>query len=309
MEKKILILASTSFIGKNIKKYFENKKYTNLYFLSRSDCNFKNIEKLQQHISKIDPEIVINCCGIVGSSVKNNNMENFDILNDNILLNANVLNSCKNLNVKKIIMFSTYRLFGDDIHDNYSENDIQSSNISSNIGYLTSKKILDLQIQLFVKENNINVVCLLLTNIFGENDQYQLNSRIVPSLICKINKSKIENTDIEINVDENTLVNLIYADDVSNIVEQCIDNNSTGNIITFNKNGIITLKKLIGLINKIFNNPNKVIFNNCSEIKQTFTMNPNIDKFEYFFPNFKFTEIECALNSTIVYFMETNKNI
>jgi dTDP-4-dehydrorhamnose reductase len=117
MEKKILILASTSFIGKNIKKKFE-KKYT-IFCIDRKDVDFKNEELLKNAIKEIDPEIVINCCGIVGSSVKNKNIHDYYILNENIILNANILNSCKNLNIKKIIVFSSYRLFGDKIHDNY----------------------------------------------------------------------------------------------------------------------------------------------------------------------------------------------
>jgi dTDP-4-dehydrorhamnose reductase len=42
MEKKILILASTGFIGKNIKLYLENK-YT-IFCLNRKDVDFKNQE-------------------------------------------------------------------------------------------------------------------------------------------------------------------------------------------------------------------------------------------------------------------------
>jgi len=212
MEKKILILASTSFIGKNIKRYLDNN-YT-IFCINRKDVDFKNEELLTIAIKNIDPEIVINCCGIVGSSVKNTNLKDYDILNENIILNANILNSCKDLNIKKIIVFSSYRLFGDNIHENYDENDIQMCNIKYNIGYLTSKKILDAQIKLFMNEYKIDVICLLMTNIFGCYDDFSINGRIVPSMIANIKHHMDNNTDMIVNSNKNNLDNLVFVDDI-----------------------------------------------------------------------------------------------
>ena len=304
MEKKILILASTGFIGKNIKLYLENK-YT-IFCLNRKDVDFKNEELLQLRIKEIDPEIVINCCGLVGSSVKNKNFHDFDILNENIILNSNVLNACKNLNIKKIILFSSYRLFGENIHENYDENDIQKCDIKYNIGYLTSKKILDTQIKLFMREYKIDITCLLMTNIFGCNDDFSINGRIVPSMIANIKQHVDDNSDMIINANKNTLVNLVYVDDISKIVELCmLQENISGSIIVFNTNGIITLEKLTNMIANLFNYQKNIIFtdsniisNNHNNHNHNNIMKPNLGKFNYFFENFRFTALEKALKIT-----------
>jgi GDP-L-fucose synthase len=298
VEKKILILASTSFIGKNIKKYLENK-YT-IFSINRHDVDFKNAELLKLSIEKVEPEIIINCCGIVGSSIKNKNYNDFDILNENIILTNNILNSCKSLNIKKIIMFSSYRLFGDDVHENYNEEDIYKSNIKFNIGYLTSKKILDSQIKLFTKDYNIDIVCLIMTNIFGCYDDFSINSRIVPSMITNIKKHNSEKLDIIINSNKNTLVNLVFVDDISRIIEQCFLNDEIkGNIIVFNNNGTTTLEKLTEKISTLFNFKNKIIFNNNDMIISKNIMQPNLTKFNYFFNDFEFTKIDESIKLTI----------
>jgi len=297
MEKKILILASTGFIGKNIKKYLENK-YT-IFSLNRKDVDFKNQELLELHVREINPEIVINCSGVVGSSVKNKKCHDFDILNENIILNSNILNACKKLNVKKIILFSSYRLFGENIHENYDENDIQKCDIKYNIGYLTSKKILDTQINLFMREYKIDITCLLMTNIFGCNDDFSINGRIVPSIIANIKQHVHNNSDIIINANKNTLVNLVYVDDISKIVELCIlQENISGSILVFNKNGTIMLEKLTNIIASIFNYKKNIIFTDDTCIVNNNIMKPNLGKFNYFFENFRFTELEKALKIT-----------
>ena len=297
MEKKILILASTSFIGKNVKKYLE-KKYT-IFCIDRKDVDFKNQELLKIAIKQVDPEIVINCCGIVGSSVKNENLNDYDILNENIILNTNILNSCKNLNIKKIIVFSSYRLFGDDIHENYDETDIQKTNINYNIGYLTSKKVLDSQIKLFMRDYKIDVVCLLMTNIFGCEDDFSINGRIVPSMIANIKQHMDTNSDMIVNSNKNTLVNLVFVDDISKIVELCIfTENIVGNIIIFNKNNIITLDKLTNKIANLLNYKNKILFKNDTILSESNIMKPNLNTFDNFFNNFEFTELEKGLKIT-----------
>jgi nucleoside-diphosphate-sugar epimerase len=80
----------------------------------------------------------------------------------------NVLNCCKKYNVSKLIHFSTYRAFGNDICEKYNESNFHSCyNISNNKGYLFSKKVLDLQIQLFKQNSSTEIICLILPNIFG----------------------------------------------------------------------------------------------------------------------------------------------
>jgi nucleoside-diphosphate-sugar epimerase len=297
MEKKILILASTSFIGKNIKKYFE-KKYT-VYSIDRKDVDFKNELLLKNAIKEIDPEIVINCCGIVGSSVKNKSLYDYDILNENIILNANILNSCKNLNIKKIIVFSSYRLFGDNIHENYNENDIQTSNFNYNIGYLMSKKVLDTQIKLFMNDYKIDVVCLLLTNIYGCYDDFSMNGRIVPSMLSNIKKNMENEFDTVINSNKNTLVNLIFVDDISKIVEiSILKENIRGNIIVFNKNGIITLDNLTHKIAKILDYKKQILFKEDIQLIESNIMKPDLSKFNDFFNHFEFTDLEKGLEIT-----------
>jgi nucleoside-diphosphate-sugar epimerase len=141
-----------------------------------------NKTNLYQYFEKLKPDIVINCCGIVGSSEMNKYQSDFDILNTNILINTNILECCCKNNVEKLILFSTYRLYGDNVFEKYNELNINNTEIKNNIGYLFAKKVLHTQINL-LENNKTNIICLILPNIFGLYDNFTLNGRIVPSLI------------------------------------------------------------------------------------------------------------------------------
>lgn len=201
MKKKILILGSNGFIGQNIHKLFFNEKLLKKYSIfstSRLELDILQKEKLDSLFEKINPNIIINATGVVGSSVLNSKSNDYEIFTNNIIMQTNILDCCKKFNVEKIIFFSTYRIFGENIHENYNESNIHTSyDIHNNSGYLLSKKILHSQLNLFQKQcPNTKYFCLILPNLYGKFDSFDENGRIVPSLIKKIDLAKQNNTNL-----------------------------------------------------------------------------------------------------------------
>ena len=63
-------------------------------------------QKLDDFFKEIQPDIVINCSGIVGNSVYNSVMNNYDIFSKNISMQINILDCCEKYKVQKIIFLS-----------------------------------------------------------------------------------------------------------------------------------------------------------------------------------------------------------
>lgn len=311
---KILILGSNGFIGKNCKYLLKNSNYT-FYYAERQELDITDKPKLNFIFKKFKPDIVINCCGMIGSSISNKEIEQFSILNNNLILNTNILDCCKTHFVKKLILFNTYRLFSNDIIDNYTEEHLlYNFNIKNdNLGYLLSKQMMDIQVKLLNNcDAKMKIITLILPNIFGNYDTFSINSRIVPAFIVKTNIAKTQDTDIYINANENTQVNIIYINDIVNIINKCIqEDDIDGNIIVFNTKNILTLKELSSYIRDLTNFKNKIIFNNDLEYKKSNLMNPDISKFNHYFKDFIFTELNYSLKETLMnylYLLENNNN-
>lgn len=308
---KILILGSNGFIGKNCKYLLKNSKYI-FYYAERQELDISDKPKLNIIFEKFKPDIVINCCGIIGSSVSNKEIEQFSILNKNLILNTNILECCKTYFVKKLILFNTYRLFSNNIIDNYTEEHLlYNFNITNdNVGYLLSKQLMDIQVKLLNNcDTKMKIITLILPNIFGKYDTFSVNSRIVPAIIVKTSIAKTQDTDICINANENTQVNIIYVNDIVNIINNCIqDDDINGNIIIFNTKNIVTLKELSYCIRDLTNFKNKIIFNNDLEYKKSNLMNPDISKFNNYFKDFVFTNLNYSLKETIINYTENNNS-
>lgn len=308
---KILILGSKGFLGKNTKNYFQNKKLENkekyeCFFLERKDVDFKDKEKLGSFFEKIRPSLVINCSGVVGSSVLNDKINDFDILNDNIILNIHVLELSKKYNVKKIFVFSTYRLFSNDVRENYTEEDINTNfNLTNNIGYLSSKKVLDLQVKLFNNHNlDTKITCFILPNIFGFYDDFKPNSRIIPSLIVKIDHCKKAVKDLYIDCSAENKINLVYVDDVVKCIEESIHTCRGGNILVFNKKGVYSLKEITSVLANIMDYKQSIIFNDLVPTTSTSnSMKPDVSRFRETFDNFEFSDIYESLKLTVDHYI------
>ena len=317
MKKKILIFGGNGFIGQNITNLFTNnesiqQKYC-IFSTTKMQIDVLQKEKLDIFFSEITPHIVINCSGMVGSSLLNSKMNEYEIFTNNINIQSNILDCCKKFHVEKIIFFSTYRIFGENIHENYNESNIHSIyDLYNNSGYLLSKKILHLQLSLFQKHfPTTKYICLLLPNIFGKYDAFEENGRIVPAFIKKIASAMKNKTNLIINSNPNNQVNLIYVDDLFLIIEKCIQEEFNGeNIIVFNRKGVFSLESLAQLLKKEMDFKQEILFTNTNTNTNTNNiMNPDLSKFHHLFPDFKFSELTTTLQETIKYFYKIETGI
>jgi len=297
-----MILGSNGFIGKNLKNHFEklNKLPYEFYYSTRENVDLIKKENIKNYMERIKPDIVINVAGKVGSSVINEEND-FSIFNNNMKIITNLLECCKETNVEKLLLFSTYRLFGDEVRENYDESDIEKGMIKNNLGYLESKRIQNIQMELVKKESPMKIVCFVMTNVFGEEDQFILNGRIVPSLITKIKDAKGRKKDLYIDSCYHNEVNLIYVKDIVKMVEKMIEserdewNKCIGNVLIFNKKGTREIGELAKRLAEKMDYQGIIRFNDNIEVRKTNIMKPNLSKMEALFPDFTFTDIEEAL--------------
>lgn len=305
MYKKILIIGSNGFIGKNLKNHLKDNYGNNNYeycYLTREKVDLKDKVDLKKYMLLNKANIIINVSGLVGSSILNQEKNNNVIFDENVLILMNILECCEEIKTEKLILFSSYRLFGEEVRENYDENDMNDVIIKNNTGYLESKRYQNTQMELFIKRDKIKIICLIMPNIFGEEDQYIMNGRVVPSFITKIINAKRENKNISIESSRKNQLNLIYVKDIVKIVQQTIekeDEKMVGNIMIFNKNGIIEIEELAKKIAQMVDYQGMIQFNEERENKKTNLMTPNLSKMDSLFPDFEFTDIDFALNKTI----------
>jgi GDP-L-fucose synthase len=308
---KILVTGGYGLVGKSFQKIVKNmgNLEDEFFFLSRKDCDLRDTEEVYNIFEKIQPDVVVHLASCVGG-VYENMLNNYNYLLDNTRLNLNIIDACNKYNVKRLInILSTcifpdkgivYPLTSDQLHNGLPHN--------SNIGYAYSKRILHLTSELLTKRSeNFKVINLTPTNLYGCNDNYNLeSSHVIPGLIHKTYNCKNQNTKLKINGSGKAKRQFVYVDDLSRIIYRFIylevlDNNISV-IVSPPQEDEISITELVNKICKYFNYYNFYYDTSCSDgqLKKTASCNELLG----YLPDFKFTSLDAGLQETIEFFVE-----
>ena len=321
---KILVTGAYGLVGKSLQKVvsryvFEGNKictdHTFIY-LSRKDCDLRNNIQTINFYELHKPDIVIHLASKVGGVYDNLN-GNYTFLMDNIKINMNIVEACEKTNVKKLInILSTcifpdknisYPLTSDQLHNGLPHH--------SNIGYAYSKRVLHLASHLLSKRNSIQVINITPTNLYGEYDNYNLqSSHVIPGLIHKTYIAREHETDLTVFGSGKAMRQFLYVDDLSRIILQFVNLNLPSNqneisvIASPPESHEISIRGVIEKIISMFDFSGNLIYD-MSYSDGQFKKTTNNDELKEYLPDFTFTPLETGLRNTIDYFIENYINL
>lgn len=185
----IIIFGASSFLGRNLRKAFLNID-VDVYAVFRSGSNIKEVElNSNEHhilfdgeiesldslkILKQDRTIVINCCGVTGLPDEVKNLSS--ILESNMGMTSKILQFMSECSFKKLVITESYWQFDEFGCD------------SANSLYAEAKIMQSQLAKYFSKKYGMNVVGLVLYDVYGESDH---RSKLL-NYLCKsisLNKS------------------------------------------------------------------------------------------------------------------------
>jgi GDP-L-fucose synthase len=309
----ILITGSNGLVGKSLQSLLKDKS-NNYIFLTSKDCDLRNLEDLNKIFKIYQPNIVIHLASKVAGLYGNIN-NNYIFLMDNIKINLNILECCEKYKIKRLInILSTCIFPNDNIKYPLTSNQILNGKPhDSNSGYAYSKRFLYIGSELLSNYSNIEIINLIPTNLYGKNDNYNLeNSHVIPGLIHKIYLSKMNNTELIIKGSGLAKRQFLYVDDLSKIILELLfkklESKFYSLVVSPPIDNEITIKDLITILSKKFKVINKIKYDmqySDGQLVKTSDCNELLS----LLPDFKFTLLETGLEQTINYFIENYNEV
>jgi GDP-L-fucose synthase len=188
--------------------------------LSSKDCDLTDASQLQLNPNG-EYDTVIHCAARVGG-VKANTDYVADFFDDNVRMNMNVLNECKEKGLKLVSVLSTC-IYPDEEYVKYPLTEEQlhlGPPHTSNFGYAYAKRMLEVQSRAYRQQFGCNFISTIPNNLYGPNDNYDLNSgHVIPSLIRKFYEAKIFGYDrVDVWGSGKPLREFTYARDAAEII-------------------------------------------------------------------------------------------
>ena len=220
-KSRIFIAGHKGMVGSSILRHFKKKGYKNLFFKSRSSLDLLDQRKTYNYLKIIKPDFVIIAAAKVGGILANKERK-AEFIYENIMIQTNLIHASYLTKVKKLIFLGSSC-----IYPKYSKQPIKESYLmtgkleETNQNYSIAKIAGYQMCDAYNKQYNTNYICLMPTNLYGPNDNYNLKtSHFFPALISKIHfAKKNKKKSITIWGDGSPKRELMYVDDLSDACE------------------------------------------------------------------------------------------
>jgi GDP-L-fucose synthase len=252
---------------------------------------------------------VIHCAAKVGG-VGGNMKYKGEFFYDNVMMNTNVIEACRKYGVQKLVSFLSTCVFPDNVEYPLTESKIHlGPPHSSNDAYAYAKRMADVQIRAYREQYGLNYTSVIPTNIYGPNDNFNLeNGHVIPSLIHKCYLARENKTEFKIWGSGTPLREFIHAKDVAELSTWVLDNYNESEPIILSTSEEISIKDVVGLIVENMNFKGNVIFDSTKPDGQ-FRKPSDNSKIKNYLPDYKFTPFEEGIKETIKWFENNYPNV
>ena len=255
------------------------------------------------------PGVVVHTAATVGGVGANMNYP-ADFFYNNIMMNTNVINEAYIFGVKKLVCFLSTCVFPDNVEYPLDETKIHKGEPHfSNAAYAYAKRMADVQIQAYNKQYGTKYFCVIPTNIYGPNDNFDLeNGHVIPMLIHKCYLAKKNNTAFEVWGSGKPLREFVFSEDVANIIDLLLENyDGTDSVIISNPKEY-SIKEVVDLIVKYMEFEGEVKWLSDKPDGQ-FRKPSSNQRLIDIIGNYNFIPLEIGLKETIDWFNENYETI
>ncbi len=260
---KIFLAGHNGMVGSSIYKHLKKNKYKNIYIQNKKKLNLINQNQTVNFIKKLKPQFVIIAAARVGGILANNKYK-ANFIYENLMIQTNLIHASYLAGVKKLIFLGSSCIYPKFAKQPIKEDYLLSGKLEpTNDAYAIAKISGVKMCDAYNKQYGLNYICLMPTNLYGPNDNYDLNnSHFYPALISKIYNAKIKKKkSIEIWGNGNAKRELMYVDDLANACEYFLKKKTRHTLINIGSGDERTIKEYSKFIMKKLDIDLRIVLN------------------------------------------------
>ncbi|HFP7805825.1 TPA: GDP-L-fucose synthase family protein [Campylobacter jejuni] len=191
LKSKIYIAGHGGLVGFAIFGLLNKMGYKNIVTKSRDELNLLDITQVESFFKQEKPEYVFLCAAKVGGILDNRNHK-ADFIFQNLQIQSNIIHQSYLYGVKKLIFIASTSIYPKDCNA-AQESDLMTGELDySNESYAIAKIAGVKMCEAYNIQYNTNFISLAPTNLYGENDRFDLEkAHVVPALIRKFHLAKL----------------------------------------------------------------------------------------------------------------------
>src|ERR1051325_8819408 len=191
---KIYIAGHRGMVGSAIGRKLAKEGYVNIITRTSSELDLRNQQQVKDFFRQEQPEYVFLAAAKVGG-INANNIYRADFIYDNLAIELNVIGAAHEYKVKKLLFLGSSCIYPKNAPQPIKEEYILSGYLEKTNEPYAIAKIAGVKLcESFKIQHGDNFISAMPTNLYGQNDNYDLNnSHVLPALIRKFHEAKAGN--------------------------------------------------------------------------------------------------------------------
>ena len=259
---KIYIAGHRGMVGSAIYRRLKKEGFANFVFRTSDELDLRNQQAVADFFEKEKPEYVFLAAAKVGGILANNTYR-AEFLYDNLMIQLNVIENSYRQGAKKLLFLGSSciypKLAPQPLKEEYLLTGLlEHTNEPYAIAKIAGIKMCDA----YRSQYGCNFISVMPTNLYGPNDNYDLNSsHVLPALLRKFHEAKTQDQPEVIVWGSGTpRREFLHADDMADACVFLMKNYNEEGLINIGVGEDLSIKELAEMVKEITGYKGKIVF-------------------------------------------------
>ena len=261
-KKRVSITGGDGFLGGHLISSLKKKKPNKISIVSHSDYDLVNNDDVKRMYHDQKPDIVFHLAATVGGiGINQKNPGKF--FYENAIMNLQVIHNAHITNVNKIISIGTVSVYPENSPIPFKEKNIWDGYPQEdNAPYGIAKRIMHTHSLSYRKQYNLNSIMVILTNLYGPNDNFDKDSsHVVAALIRRFYEAKKNNIEeVVVWGNGDSTRDFCYIEDIVEGIILAAENYNESEPLNLASGREIAIKELVMIIKKQIDYRGKIVW-------------------------------------------------
>ncbi|WP_310589649.1 GDP-L-fucose synthase [Dyadobacter sp. CY351] len=255
MEKsaKIYIAGHRGMVGSAIHRKLVKEGFDNFLLKTSSELDLRDQSAVRNFFETERPEYIFLAAAKVGG-IMANNIYRAEFLHDNLLIQNNVIDSAYRTDAKKLMFLGSSCIYPKLAPQPLHEDSLLTGLLEpTNEPYAIAKIAGIKMCEAYRAQYGCNFISVMPTNLYGPNDNYDLNnSHVLPAMIRKFHEAKEENKPfVELWGTGSPLREFLHADDLADACYFLMQNYDEPGFLNVGVGADVSIKTLAEMIQRV----------------------------------------------------------
>ncbi|SIT97379.1 GDP-L-fucose synthase [Epilithonimonas bovis DSM 19482] len=264
MEKKskIYVAGHRGMVGSAILRKLEKQGFQNLLVRTSAELDLRDSYAVRDFFKQEKPELVFLAAAKVGG-IRANNTYKADFLYENLMIQNNVIYNAHINDIRKLLFLGSSCIYPKMAPQPLKEEYLLTGTLEpTNEPYAIAKIAGIKMCDSYRSQYNRNFISAMPTNLYGPNDNYDLNtSHVLPAMIRKFHEAKLDgNRDVTLWGSGTPLREFLHVDDLAEACVFMMEHYNDYGQVNIGVGQDLSIRELAALIQKIVGHQGNIIW-------------------------------------------------